>query len=652
MWYVTTRPARLPARVSVPGLASEVSVTWTDAGAATIRASSDRDAWTALGAVHGLQRDWPAVLWRETALGHLSRWFGPQLVPLDAHVRRLGLARAARQAYARLPDADQARLDAYADGLNAALQTTAVRQAEPFVLLERTPEPWAPWHALAVERLFAWLGTDDLGDAASRAPEVRAFRETDALLRRWLHLHGLRRSVAWAARDSRGTVLVHRLVTGATAVPTVQEVTIRRSNRPPLTASTLPGAPVLLSGVSGGHAWAVLPLSASRLTRRALSPPMTWHERVAPSSGPERLLSVYRLGDTLPLVAPGDSARLQQAGPASALPDTTAPDSTWAVAWSGFRAGSDARTWLQLANDAPRALNADTAFTLFSGARLQVDTSGAWSVQGRPPPTPEDVPRGVVVGRSRWTRDQAASLRSLQRSSRRVRPAAWSVNDSSAWAARTLPDYLPALNVFRDSAARPTRREAVTYLRNWNATFDRSSIGASIFDAWMQAFRESAGGLPAAQDSVTAAPLRSAFTKAVQRLTVAHGPDLRQWRWENVGPHRYRFPVWSADSLVAQDLASLAATRFSTLRRPGQGHPSALGGGSSRAAPTWPAPSPAAWTGWTTPDRSALTVRRLRFDPSAFLARPLMEGERLPAVSLNDASARASTTLVPEQIAP
>jgi penicillin amidase len=69
----------------------------------------------------------------------------------DAFLRRTGW-RARRGATEALgPDA-RAMLEAYARGVNAFLDSGAALPIE-FALAGVSPEPWAPWHSLAVYKL-------------------------------------------------------------------------------------------------------------------------------------------------------------------------------------------------------------------------------------------------------------------------------------------------------------------------------------------------------------------------------------------------------------------------------------------------------------------------------------------------------------------
>ena len=349
-------------------------------------------------------------------------------------------------------------------------------------------------------------------------------------------------------------------------------------------------------------------------------------------------------------------------------------DTTWVLRWAGLEAAADTETWMQLAGllrspsaapssaspspnspspnspspnpPSPNPPSPDSlSFQLFDGVGIEVRGAN-WRVLGRPS-LRAPVPGGVLIGRTPWARFQADVLRGRVRSEASVSPETWSASDSSAWAAARLPDLLASLAPL--TAGPPALRDAITYLRNWNAVYDRASIGATLFDRWIRAYRREIGRLPPPEQPAFFADhrRRQALVEAVDTLLARQGRDLRRWRWERVVADRRPFPVFSADSLLDQSVGSLSRTRYAPLQRPGRGHPSTLADGPTLIVDRPLGPSPSAWEAWTDPHRDGLTVRRLRFDPGAFLARPLLEERRPPPVSLSRPSPTGSTELVP-----
>jgi penicillin amidase len=658
LWWLLAPDAPYPPRAAVEGLNAPTTVRWTNAGLASIETRDSLDAFTALGYVHGLTRGWTIALWRQTARGTLSRWFGTGLVPIDRHTRRLELAVQARVTYEQLPAATKRRLKAYTHGVNAAFQSPRVRQQDPFVLLDVQPAPWKPWHTLAIERLLSWLATPTLSRMPGAPAAVTDFRKRDQQLRRWLHLHGWDRSVSWAMRprtspDSSRTVLFHRHVMGATAPAIVQEITLKRPSTTGLTGATLPGVPIFVTGTRDGEAWASLlrsrahivraPFDSSQVTQR--------YERLTPSNGDEQLVQIQRLGRTLLLgtdttASPPDSTldRPNQPDSTRSAPSGTA----WVLRWPGLSPTSDLQAWLKRAGLTPNRPDT-TSFTLFEGDGLRITPTGTWTVTGTPSVVVRDsANQHILVGHSDWIRYQARSLRANHRPNTPIQTGRWSASDSSTWAARLLPTLQPALD--RLSQTHPQFQNVATYLQNWDHVYDPSSIGATLFDQWMRAYRSELGHLPTVADtSVYFSTYRQhqALLHALDTLQTRFGPDVRQWRWERAVSNRRYFPVWSADSLVQKNLQDLSTTQYAPLDRRGRGHPSALAGGPSLVDPSPIAPAPTTWEGWTVPAGSTLVVRRHRYDPAALFARSRIQRTRPSPIQLSPDSTSYTTTLVP-----
>lgn len=652
LWWATRSPeAPYPDRQPVPGLSDTLTVRWGPEGVAELEGGGPLSTLSALGYVHGRERAWTAVLWRQTALGRLSQWFGPGLVPLDRHVRRLGLARHAQAAYQRLPARRKASLRAYARGMNAALEDDAVRQGDSFVLFGVDPASWKPWHTLLVERLMAWLATPAVRPPTDAPPEVRDFARTDRQLRRWLHLHGWSRSVAWAVTsptegDSTAT-LFQRHVVGASATPVFQEVRWERPSAPTTTWATLPGTLLFPTGTRGDRAWGSLLRSPARLIRSPVdsSALRHWYERIDPSGGDERLVRVEQMDARLLLARPSEESGRRPPAPPRDSTAPPVPDTAWAVAWPGFTAQTDLTAWLHRGGIDSTGASAPS-FDLWEADGLEVDRRGRRAVLG----TPAVVERGpslLLVGQSRWAPSQARTLSAQVARADTVTPASWSASDSSAWAARLFPHLRPTL---QDMAAAPGAvRSAIPYLQNWDFRYSPTSIGARVFEQWMAQYRAELGHVPTVAD--TAAYFaryrqRRALGRALDTLAARLGPDVRRWRWEQGVSDRRSFPVWSADSLVAASLQDLRTTRYAPLVRRARGHPSAPSGGPSLVDPPAVAPAPDAWAGWMRPG-TAMTVRRHRYDPTAPLARSRLQTDRPPARTLSGEVVVDSTALVP-----
>lgn len=635
-----------PAQAVVPGLADSAFVVSYDNGSASVQAQSRGDAFAALGYLHAAEHAWTMTLWQRTARGQLSAWLGDELLPLDRLTRELGLGVLAEQSYRALPEDERGLLDAYARGANAALIGT--RRAGEFSVLETAPDLWQPWYALAVDRLFAWLATEPPpSDSLLAAPEgVRTFYEADAYLRRWLHVHGFDASMVWTFEDSSGTSLTQRYTFGASALPTLQEVEILYPDAR-VAGATLIGTPFMFAGRSDTHAWSILLASTVEIGPSMLdtSAATRVYEKLESAEGREYILEIMR-----------DAGELffEEADSALPLADTSAVDSAgaplsnmqsgWALRWAGMEPISDAAAWLALPSE-PSA-----SFQVYEGDGLVMSRDGSAQVVGSPQFIHRHA-RGIAVGNSPWSRFAAERLDSLDAAAPSSLDEPVGLNDyHSTWAASLAPALTDAAVSVPDQP--PLVTDALAFLRNWDYRYDRASIAASIFDTWTQTYRDSLGLLPEASVPDSALEINlvryEILVEAVADLAERFGEDPSQWRWEEIEPHRYFFPVWSSDSLTSVDLSGLAATRYAPIDLPGAGHATTLDYGPSRIRPG--PDGPAQWAGWTsTAGWDSFHFRTRRFPANRFFGRYLVS-ERIPAPAVVPApgAVRYTTTLIPE----
>lgn len=649
----------IPEQAILPQLEAPVEIAWYERGLAAVDAQGEADAYRALGFVHGTRRAWQMALLRQAATGRLAEWFGDGALGYDRFLRRLGLADLARTSFAELPAEQRRLLRAYTEGANAALGASSTAFDEAFVLLDVTPAPWEPWHTLAVERLVAWLATAPPDSAAQMGPDAAAFFESDRRLRTWLHLHSFENSLAWTVDDSTGTHFFQRHVFGASALPFFQEVVLQWPGRGRLLAASLPGTPFLPAGRSDERAWSLL-LSGTLTFEYTLvdtaAVPLDY-QRITSADGTEYLLTTRRTRDGLffdppprpPAPVDTAAADTMAAGLAAVAPaDTVRGDSTWVLRWAGFRPGTDVAAWAAL------AAGRTEPFSLLDGDGLLVTPSGAAQVLGDPAVV-VDFAGGLLVGNAPWARYVAARLDSLTRPAR-TRPAPLAdllLDFHSPWAEATAPPLVTAATAIPNQPELVV--EALTYLRNWDYDYSRSSIGASIFDTWVALYRDSTGVLPTPEvpDTLYTEHLLRyrLLVQAVDTLTTRFGPELSQWRWENVRPKLYTFPTWTATPPEEAAAPLLPNTRYAPVELPGAGHPSTLYWGPSPIQDDLLAP--ASWEAWlSTRSWDVVQVRRPRFDAEAPLGRYLILNRLPEPVPLQtDAPPRRTTTLLPRPAA-
>src|SRR5581483_586946 len=139
----------LEGTVRVDGLDGPVDIVRDSLGIPHIRATSTHDAFFAQAYATAQDRLWHMEYDRCRAMGRWAEYVGPTGVDQDRLMRKLRLATSAQADYAILNAETRAMLDAYAAGVNAFLATTTALPIE-YELVDGRPEPWEPWHSLAV----------------------------------------------------------------------------------------------------------------------------------------------------------------------------------------------------------------------------------------------------------------------------------------------------------------------------------------------------------------------------------------------------------------------------------------------------------------------------------------------------------------------
>jgi penicillin amidase len=136
------------------GVSAPVSIMRDVHGVPHIEASSDEDAFFAIGYVHAQDRLWQLEVQRHLAQGRLSEMFGLASVQRDIWFRTLGLYDSAKSAWPTLSKEAQDSLTAYTAGINAAMADQTSLPPE-FRILGITPVPWTVYDSLAGIKLFA-----------------------------------------------------------------------------------------------------------------------------------------------------------------------------------------------------------------------------------------------------------------------------------------------------------------------------------------------------------------------------------------------------------------------------------------------------------------------------------------------------------------
>jgi len=165
--WATARAADLPAvdNGNVRGLRKPVQVLFDDRGVPHIFASSEEDAYRALGYVMARDRLFQMELQTLAAAGRLTEWVGAKALDADRRTRALGLPWGAARKFAAYDRASPGfrAMTAYSDGVNAWIASMK-RQDLPieYRLLGVAPFKWEPIYTFSFfSKMALTLGYND-----------------------------------------------------------------------------------------------------------------------------------------------------------------------------------------------------------------------------------------------------------------------------------------------------------------------------------------------------------------------------------------------------------------------------------------------------------------------------------------------------------
>lgn len=168
--------SRLPERGTrtqvLDGCPAEVEIRFDGHGVPHIRTDDEEALWFAQGYVHARDRFFQMELARRLASGRLAEIFGSQALPSDRRMRTWRLGASAKRQAALLDAEAGAMLDAYAAGVNAALEDFGSWIAPEIWLMGVDPEPWQPEHSLAVALLLQLDLSWSMGEEFKRGVEL------------------------------------------------------------------------------------------------------------------------------------------------------------------------------------------------------------------------------------------------------------------------------------------------------------------------------------------------------------------------------------------------------------------------------------------------------------------------------------------------
>ncbi|MFO7941044.1 MAG: penicillin acylase family protein [Bacillota bacterium] len=136
-------------RVEVVGSDGPIHIRRDAWGIPHVEATTPADAFFGQGYAAAADRLYHMDSDRLRAMGRWAEMMGEDAVESDILMRRMGLAGAARRDFSRLKPATRGMLRAYSAGVNSFIQNAKKLPIE-HQMLGTTPEPWKPWHCIAV----------------------------------------------------------------------------------------------------------------------------------------------------------------------------------------------------------------------------------------------------------------------------------------------------------------------------------------------------------------------------------------------------------------------------------------------------------------------------------------------------------------------
>ena len=158
----------------IAGLQDDVMVIRDEKGIPQLYGDSVEDLMRAQGFVHAQERFFEMDVRRHATAGRLAEMFGEAALESDEFVRTMGWRRVAQQELALITPETRAALDAYADGVNAYLEShTPSRIAVEYTVLNAgglgyRPEPWTAVDSLAWLKAMAWDLRGNMNDEINR----------------------------------------------------------------------------------------------------------------------------------------------------------------------------------------------------------------------------------------------------------------------------------------------------------------------------------------------------------------------------------------------------------------------------------------------------------------------------------------------------
>lgn len=172
LWMRGQQP-QTSGTVALPGLGAAVEIIRDAHGVPHIFATTERDAYRALGYAHAQDRLWQMETMRRAGSGRLAELVGTRVgdfaLRSDRMMRTLGIRRSAEAMAATLSPQAREAFEAYAEGVNGYLDTRGESLPIEFQILRHAPEPWTVTDSLVWAKLMGLQLSANYRDELFRA---------------------------------------------------------------------------------------------------------------------------------------------------------------------------------------------------------------------------------------------------------------------------------------------------------------------------------------------------------------------------------------------------------------------------------------------------------------------------------------------------
>jgi penicillin amidase len=182
---IRTASSRFPERGTVseriPGCPARVEILIDARGNPHVRTDSRTAVWFAQGYLHARDRFFQMEMARRTAQGRLAEVFGEAALESDSRMRNYRLEASARRQAALLSATERPVLDAYTNGVNAAIAEYGKWIAPEIWMLGVPPEPWTIEDSLSIGVLIQLELSWSMSVELQRAAELAALGRDKAV---------------------------------------------------------------------------------------------------------------------------------------------------------------------------------------------------------------------------------------------------------------------------------------------------------------------------------------------------------------------------------------------------------------------------------------------------------------------------------------